>query len=66
MTHNPIEREPGDLAGVDGSDTAEALRHDPDDSMERAGDSHWTRDELGEPAATDTAEMDTIDVDTRE
>ena len=36
-----------DIAGVDESDIDEA--HDPDDSMERAGKSHHTKEELDLP-----------------
>ena len=45
--------EPGidEVAGVDAADVDEA--HDPDDSMERAGSSHHTKDELDLPPYSD-------------
>ena len=42
-----------DIAGVGEADLYEAERHDPDDTMERAGRSHHTKDELGLPPDSD-------------
>lgn len=42
-----------EIAGVDEADVDEALRHDPDDTMERAGTSHHTKHELGLPPDSD-------------
>ena len=40
-----------EIAGVDRTDID--VSHDPDDSMERAGKSHHTKDELDLPADSD-------------
>jgi hypothetical protein len=42
-----------EIAGVDEADVYEAERHDPDDTMERAGRSHHTKDELALPSDSD-------------
>ncbi|MGI8613555.1 MAG: hypothetical protein ACR2KL_06385 [Nocardioidaceae bacterium] len=58
MSTNPTAADDGreideidEIAGLDAADVEE--QHDSDDDQERAGRSHFTKRELGQPAAAD-------------